>query len=116
MDNNSLNYGIKNMAAQATSLLVVEDSDEDYTALRRVFQKLGIANPVRRCENGDKCLEYLERNGQGRFVRAGRIARHYFIGLEYAGNGRAGCPPLPQNKSAIEIHPRHRFDDIIQSP
>lgn len=45
-------------------LLVVEDSDEDFTALSRVFHKLGLPNPVVRCKDGDQALEYLQGHGQ----------------------------------------------------
>ena len=37
-------------------LLVVEDSAEDFTALTRVFRKLGLPHPVVRCEDGDQAL------------------------------------------------------------
>ena len=45
-------------------LLVVEDSAEDFTALSRVFRKLGVPNPVVRCEDGDQALAYLQGHGQ----------------------------------------------------
>ena len=45
-------------------LLVVEDSAEDFTALSRVFRKLGLPNPVVRCEDGDQALTYLQGHGQ----------------------------------------------------
>ena len=45
-------------------LLVVEDSAEDFTALTRVFRKLGLPNPVVRCEDGDQALTYLQGHGQ----------------------------------------------------
>ena len=46
------------------TLLVVEDSDEDFTAFSRVFHKLGLPNPVVRCEDGDQALAYLQGHGQ----------------------------------------------------
>lgn len=45
-------------------LLVVEDSDEDFTALSRVFRKLSLRNPVVRCADGDQALTYLQGHGQ----------------------------------------------------
>ncbi len=51
------------MAGQQRPILVVEDSDEDYAAFMRAFQKVPITNPVRRCRDGDDCLDYLYRSG-----------------------------------------------------
>jgi CheY-like chemotaxis protein len=45
-------------------ILVVEDSDEDYTALLRALRKLAINNPLHRCLDGGDCLDYLYRQGQ----------------------------------------------------
>ncbi|GAA3946514.1 response regulator [Hymenobacter algoricola] len=45
-------------------LLVVEDNAEDFTALSRVFRKLGLPNLVVRCEDGDQALAYLQGHGQ----------------------------------------------------
>ena len=44
-------------------LLVVEDSDEDYAALRWALGKVGVARPVRRCATGADLLAYLRREG-----------------------------------------------------
>lgn len=46
------------------TLLVVEDSDEDFTAFCRVFRKLDLPNPVVRCEDGDQALAYLQGHGR----------------------------------------------------
>lgn len=46
------------------TLLVVEDSDDDFHATVRAFKKAGLANPVRRCTNGDQALDYLFRRGE----------------------------------------------------
>ncbi len=48
---------------QRRPILVVEDSDEDYTALLRAFCNVPIANPVYRCKDGDDCLDYLYQSG-----------------------------------------------------
>lgn len=45
-------------------LLVVEDSDEDFEVLRRIFQKLAIENPVYRCVDGEDALEFLYKHGK----------------------------------------------------
>ena len=51
-------------------ILVVEDSDEQFTAVQRAFQKAGIDNPVVRCTDGDDALAFLFRTGR----HAGRPA------------------------------------------
>jgi CheY-like chemotaxis protein len=45
-------------------ILVVEDSDEQYTAVLRAFKKSGVFNPVIRCTDGDEALDYLFRAGR----------------------------------------------------
>lgn len=50
-------------SARPQTILVVEDSDDDYFATARAFKKAGLANPVRRCTNGDQALDYLLRRG-----------------------------------------------------
>ncbi|MBI5162832.1 MAG: response regulator [Magnetospirillum sp.] len=45
-------------------ILVVEDSDDDFFATERAFKKAGLANPIRRCTNGDQAVDYLFRLGE----------------------------------------------------
>ena len=40
-------------------ILVVEDSDEDYEALRRAFHSIDDQIPIQRVDNGDDALDYL---------------------------------------------------------
>lgn len=42
-------------------ILVVEDSNEDYEALRRSFRQSSIKTHLHRCETGRHALEYLEQ-------------------------------------------------------
>jgi len=53
-------------------ILIVEDSDDDYAATLRAFNKAGLANTIERCSNGDQALDYLFRRGQ----YAGTEAEH----------------------------------------
>lgn len=41
------------------SLLIIEDSDEDFAALKRAIIKAKIPNPIYRCEDGEEALLYL---------------------------------------------------------
>ncbi len=45
------------------SLLIVEDSDEDFAILQRLMQHLNVQNPVYRCIDGDEVLELLYKVG-----------------------------------------------------
>lgn len=41
------------------SILIVEDSDEDFAALTRAMNKARFTNPIYRCEDGEEALDYL---------------------------------------------------------
>ena len=51
------------IAQDELPLLVVEDSDEDYTALRWALRKVGVERPVHRCATGADLLDYVRRTG-----------------------------------------------------
>ena len=46
------------------TILIVEDSDDDYMATVRAFKKANIVNPVQRCTNGDQAIDYLLQRGE----------------------------------------------------
>ena len=48
------------LSRAVTTLLVVEDSDEDFEAISRILRKLGWDSHVERCFTGEACLECLE--------------------------------------------------------
>lgn len=41
------------------SLLVIEDSDEDFAAFERIARRSSIQNPIYRCSDGDEALAFL---------------------------------------------------------
>ncbi|MGI9418762.1 MAG: response regulator [Geminicoccaceae bacterium] len=46
------------------TILIVDDSDDDYDATVRALNKdQGLKNPLRRCESGGEALDYLFRRG-----------------------------------------------------
>ncbi|MBW4627843.1 MAG: response regulator [Brasilonema octagenarum HA4186-MV1] len=49
---------------QNNSLLVVEDSDEDFEAFRRILRKSSLHAPIYRCVDGEDALEYLFQVGE----------------------------------------------------
>ncbi|WP_421655027.1 response regulator [Leptothermofonsia sp. ETS-13] len=48
---------------QITPLLIAEDSDEDFEVLQLLMQQMEIQNPIYRCTNGDKVLDFLYQEG-----------------------------------------------------
>lgn len=58
------------------TILIIEDNDDDFFTTMRAFKKAELANPVRRCTNGDQALDYLFQRG------------------EFSGNGKAPRPGI----------------------
>lgn len=53
------------MQAEALqTILIVEDSDDDFIATSRAFAKANLLNPIQRCSNGDQALDYLYQRGE----------------------------------------------------
>lgn len=48
-----------------STLLVVEDSDEDFEAISRILRKLGWVSLIERCSSGYACLERLKEVSRG---------------------------------------------------
>lgn len=47
------------------TILVVDDSDDDYDATARaLYRGRNLRNPLRRCEDGQEALDYLFRTGR----------------------------------------------------
>jgi len=61
-------------------ILLVEDSDEDYTALVRALDGMSTIASLHRCTRGDEALEYL--HGRGRFADPGKAPRPGLILLD----------------------------------
>lgn len=45
-------------------ILIVEDSDEDFEATKRAFDRINAQNPILRCLEGGEALDYLHNQGQ----------------------------------------------------
>jgi two-component system response regulator len=45
---------------QTRSILLVDDSEEDYEAITRALKKAGVNNPVFWCKDGDEALDFLK--------------------------------------------------------
>lgn len=84
------------------TLLVVEDSDDDYLATTRAFRKAGLANPVQRCTNGDQALDYLLRRGD--YADAAKSPRPGVILLDLNLPGTDGREVLRVLKQDPQLH------------
>ncbi|MFO0891281.1 MAG: response regulator [Isosphaeraceae bacterium] len=78
-------------------ILIVDDSDEHFEAVRRAFAKAGITNPVRRCGDGDEALDYLFRRGA--FADPESAPRPAVVLLDLNLPGTDGREVLDQLKS-----------------
>lgn len=78
------------------TILVVEDSDDDYYATTRAFKQAGLSNPVRRSTNGDQALDYLYQRGD--FAAPGAAPRPGIILLDLNMPGTDGREVLHEIK------------------
>jgi two-component system, response regulator len=47
--------------SESQTILIVEDSPEDFEATNRAFRKSKLNNPIRHCTTGEEALDYLFR-------------------------------------------------------
>ena len=87
------------MAAQL--ILIVEDSDEHFEAVRRAFRKTAIDNPVHRCADGDEALDYLFRRGA--YAKPDTAPRPAVVLLDLNLPGTDGRDVLEQLKADPEL-------------
>lgn len=50
-------------AKQAQSILIIEDSEDDYEATLRAFKRTNLHNPVFWCKSGQDALDFLTHTG-----------------------------------------------------
>ena len=53
------------LADEAQTILIVEDSEDDYEATMRAFRRTNLKNPIQRAASGEEALDKL-RNGESR--------------------------------------------------
>jgi len=79
------------------TILIVEDSDDDYLATVRAFKKANLLNPVQRCTNGDQAIDYLLQRGE--FSGPGQAPRPNIILLDLNLPGTDGKEVLRMIKA-----------------
>ncbi|MDO8810453.1 MAG: response regulator [Gallionella sp.] len=82
-------------------ILIVEDNDDDYIATMRAFKKANLANPVRRCTNGDQAIDYLLQRGE--FSGSGKAPRPSIILLDLNLPGTDGKEVLRAIKANQDL-------------
>lgn len=78
------------------SLLIVEDSDEDFEAFRRMMQKASFSVPIYRCCDGEEALDFLYHLGE--YQDATKAPRPSMIWLDLNLPGTDGREVLGQIK------------------
>lgn len=57
--------------SKSQSILMVEDSEDDYEATIRAFKKVSLHNPIVWCRSGRDALDFLRREGLHRNTKNG---------------------------------------------
>ncbi len=80
-----------------TSILIVEDCEEDYEFTRRAFERAGLHNALAHCWDGDEALDYLF--GRGEYEGAAKPPRPTVILLDLNLPGTDGREVLQEVKN-----------------
>lgn len=89
------------MTVPQATILVVEDSPEDYETTVRAMRRAGLGNPIARCEDGDEALDYLFQ--RGRYGGAAAPARPGIVLLDLNLPGTDGREVLVEVKSDEDL-------------
>lgn len=81
---------------QTQSLLLVEDSDEDFETFQRIMRKVAFTNPIYRCVDGDDALDFLYHTGN--YIDPAQAPRPAIILLDLNLPGTDGREVLAQIK------------------
>jgi CheY-like chemotaxis protein len=82
-------------------ILLIEDSDEDYTAFERAMRGAAVGVSLQRCTRGDTALEYLHR--QGRFAAPEQAPRPVLVLLDLNLPGTDGRDLLATIKTDTRL-------------
>jgi CheY-like chemotaxis protein len=92
------------MTQLLSPLLVAEDSDEDFEVLNLLMQQMKVQNPIHRCTNGDKVLDFIYQDGDYSQQRDLSRPSVILLDLNLPGtDGREVLEQLKQDQSFREI-------------
>ncbi|MCC5635553.1 response regulator [Nostoc sp. CHAB 5844] len=85
-------------------LLIAEDSDEDFEVLQLLMQQMKVQNPIYRCTNGDKVLDFLYKEGDYGNINDTPRPSVILLDLNLPGtDGRDVLAQLKQDRNFREI-------------
>lgn len=85
-------------------LLIAEDSDEDFEILELLMQQMKVQNPIYRCTNGDKVLDFVYQDGADQLECGVPRPSVILLDLNLPGtDGREVLEQLKQDQSLREI-------------
>jgi len=71
--------------SKSQSILMVEDSEDDYEATMRAFKKVSLHNPIVWCRSGRDALDLLKREGAHRNTKNGAYPGLILLDLNMPG-------------------------------
>lgn len=84
------------------TVLIVEDSDDDFEATERALKKHGnLVNPIARCEDGADAIDYLFH--RGKYANPASAPRPGLILLDLNMPGKDGWAVLREVKKSKEL-------------
>jgi two-component system response regulator len=90
--------------SQLQSILLVEDSEDDFEATSRAFKKVNLRNPVVWCRSGQDALDCLNHQGAYKSARNGGQLGLILLDLNMPGmDGRQTLQAIKQDDSLRQI-------------
>lgn len=83
------------------TLLVVEDSDEDFVAFERIVRRSSFTCPIYRCDDGDQALDFLLHTGE--YTNPDSVPRPSLILLDLNLPGTDGREVLGEVKQHEDL-------------
>lgn len=83
-----------------TIVLIVEDSDRDYSLIRRSLELAGLHNPIKRFKSGQQALDFLSLNGRQAPPPPNQA---YVLFLDVGDSAAAGLGVLEQLKQDTRL-------------